>query len=276
MGELLLCNHPIAAMPYYIDTLSLNIYSIEELCYVIEHHTYLMEEHFFDEELIAWLEREVGEVELAEQLRQSKQNETGITKIVEQVLNAAGYLNYSTALNVVSQIREMQHMSVFERRKMRADHYVENKQYIQALFEYRHILQMEEECRKNPVVCGNIWHNQGIIFANLFLFEEAGTCFEKAYKYHMNIESIYGAIWSYLYLGDETKRLKIAKQYEINEQEMTALEEKWKQAAENDEAKMQITKIDAFFENNAEPVETNTQIAQMLFDWKKEYQKNCR
>ena len=29
----------------------LNIYSLEELCYVIEHHTYLMDEYFFTEEL---------------------------------------------------------------------------------------------------------------------------------------------------------------------------------------------------------------------------------
>ena len=33
MGELILCSHPIAAMPYYIDNISLNVYSLEELCY---------------------------------------------------------------------------------------------------------------------------------------------------------------------------------------------------------------------------------------------------
>lgn len=38
MGELILCSHPIAAMPYYIDNISLNVYSLEELCYYIENH----------------------------------------------------------------------------------------------------------------------------------------------------------------------------------------------------------------------------------------------
>lgn len=35
MGELLLCNEAIAAMPYYIEGVSINVYSIEELNYYI-------------------------------------------------------------------------------------------------------------------------------------------------------------------------------------------------------------------------------------------------
>ena len=51
MGELILCSHPIAAMPYYIDNISLNVYSLEELCYYIENHLYLIEADFMSEEL---------------------------------------------------------------------------------------------------------------------------------------------------------------------------------------------------------------------------------
>ena len=35
MGELLLCNGPIAAMPFYLEGVSINIYSIDELDYYI-------------------------------------------------------------------------------------------------------------------------------------------------------------------------------------------------------------------------------------------------
>ena len=54
MGELILCSHPIAAMPYYIDNISLNVYSLEELCYYIENHLYLIEADFMSEELCLW------------------------------------------------------------------------------------------------------------------------------------------------------------------------------------------------------------------------------
>ena len=33
MGELLLCNEAIAAMPYYIEGVSINVYSIEAVSY---------------------------------------------------------------------------------------------------------------------------------------------------------------------------------------------------------------------------------------------------
>jgi len=203
VGELLLCNHSIAAMPYYIEAISLNIYSLEELCYVIEHHAFLMEESFFEEELLLWIEREVGASQLAEELRQALQNELGVTKLVECILNETGYLSYAEGLDVISQIRQMQHKSVFERRKMRADRYVENKKYISALLEYRRILLMEEECKQNPVMCGNIWHNQGVVFSRLFLFREAKECFEKAYQYHMNMESVYEAMAACCFVGEE-------------------------------------------------------------------------
>lgn len=61
MGELILCSHPIAAMPYYIDNISLNVYSLEELCYYIENHLYLIEADFMSEELCLWIGQELGE-----------------------------------------------------------------------------------------------------------------------------------------------------------------------------------------------------------------------
>lgn len=281
MGALLLCNRPIAAMPYYIEALSLNIYSLEEVCYVIEHHPFLMDEGFFDDDLILWIEREVGEGELAEQLRQALRKEQGITKLVELILNTTGYLTYEAGMRILSQIREMQHKTVFERRKMRADRYVENKKYINAILEYRRILQMEEECKKNPVVCGNIWHNQGTVFARLFLFREARECFEKAYQYHMNPESIYEAMAACRYLGEDEELMKLAVKYGIDEQEVVELGERWRRISRSEAIVNVEEEIDAMFAEESDfwqevPLEENAALMQMLRDWKVEYQKNCR
>lgn len=281
MGELLLCNQPIAAMPYYIEALSLNIYSLEELVYVIEHHPFLLDEGFFHEELLSWIERDVGEGELAASLRQALVNELGITRVVEQILNATGYLSYEAGMRVIGQIREMQHKTVFERRKIRADRYVENKKYVNALLEYRRILQMEEECRKNPVVCGNIWHNQGVVFTRLYLFAEAQECFEKAYKYHTNLESIYEAMAACSYLGNDDEVIALAKNYGIDQQEAEGLLENWKKIRESEEIRKKEEEIDTIFASekaglDTPPLEENRELMQLLHEWKTEYQKNCR
>ena len=56
MGELLLCNEAIAAMPYYIEGVSINVYSIEELNYYIINNTYLLDDDFMSLELCTWIE----------------------------------------------------------------------------------------------------------------------------------------------------------------------------------------------------------------------------
>ena len=43
MGELLLCSRELASIPYYIDTVSLNVYSLEEICYYLKHNIEVVE-----------------------------------------------------------------------------------------------------------------------------------------------------------------------------------------------------------------------------------------
>ena len=57
MGELILCGGPLAAMPYYIEEVSLNVYSLEELSYYVEQILYLLGPDFMQEELCDWVER---------------------------------------------------------------------------------------------------------------------------------------------------------------------------------------------------------------------------
>lgn len=237
MGELILCNAPIAAVPYYMEALSINLYSLEELCYVMQHHSFLLDEEIFDEELILWLEEEAGEKVLADNLRQSLEKKLGLADLAECIFRETGYFSGIEKRQILEQIKQVENKSVFERRKMRADRYAESGKYASALQEYRIILQMEEDCRKNPIMCGNIWHNQGVIFTRFFLYKEAKECFEMAYKYHMNPESIRAA---------------------------KAAGELLEDAA------------DGKFLEEVEALEERDTLQQVVEEWKREYQKNCK
>ena len=112
MGSLVLCKYPIAKEPYYIEEISFNIYSLEELCYVIEHYSYLIEETFFNQELLSWIEQVIGALELAEQLQNGLQEDLSSVELVEMILNATGYLSYEKSRNVLANIHQMQHMTM--------------------------------------------------------------------------------------------------------------------------------------------------------------------
>ena len=59
MGELILCNQTLAALPYYFENVSLNVYSLEEICYYLEKNLYLLDSDFMSEELCVWIEKEL-------------------------------------------------------------------------------------------------------------------------------------------------------------------------------------------------------------------------
>ena len=42
MGELILCNNNLAAMPFFLENVSVNIYSLEELIYCMKKYIYLI------------------------------------------------------------------------------------------------------------------------------------------------------------------------------------------------------------------------------------------
>ncbi len=258
MGELLLCHSPISAEPYDMKEISLHIYSVEELCYVMLHHPFLLEEKMFDEALAVWLEKEVGELEIAKALKGAIEEKLGIERRVECILKRAGYLSAVEKRQILEQIHLGHHKSAFERRKMRADNYVQTQKYMSAFQEYCKMLQMEEECRQNPVMCGNVWHNQGLLFARFFLFKEAKECFETAYKFNINQESLYAAMAASYFLGDKEEIGILAKKHGVEEKDF------WNYWKEKETA---AAKMDTL-------TETQNDLKTVFAEWKQEYQKN--
>ena len=51
MSSYILCQTKKAEKPYYIENISTNIYSIEELCYYFYHNIYLLDESILNEHL---------------------------------------------------------------------------------------------------------------------------------------------------------------------------------------------------------------------------------
>ena len=189
MGELILCSHPMAAMPYYIDLFAVNVYSLEEISCCIEKNYAFIEEDFMDPELAVWIKEELSEEKLAEDLVKC-QKAGNIVAYVKTLLYSNSYTPDETVLKICEEIRKMQEKSAFELGKIRADRYAENGKYMKALGMYRRLLQMKEDCVKNSKMHGMILHNLGSVYARLFEFDEALNCFLKAYDINHMTESL--------------------------------------------------------------------------------------
>lgn len=105
----------------------------------------------------------------------------------------------------------MEQKSDFECDKIRADQLMEKEKYLAAIYRYKHLLDEADTKETSEVLRGNIWHNLGTAYARLFLFEEAGCCFEKAYALNKQKESLRECLMCCRCRHDEEAFAEIAK-----------------------------------------------------------------
>lgn len=183
MSGYILCQVPRAKVPYYIESISTNIYSIEELCYYLHHNPCLLDSTIMNETLCEWVKEGLGLKSLAKKLEQNlSKSKESIRDFVYPVFKEINYLSYEDMKSFNSRIEELEAYGLAERRKLKGDCLVENRMYVNALQVYRELAEeyAQEEGREKAL--GSIYHNMGCAYSYLFQKEEALDCFEKAYQ----------------------------------------------------------------------------------------------
>ena len=59
MSGYILCQTKKARSPYFIQNISTNIYTLEELCYYLYHNIYLVDQTIINEALCSWIAQEL-------------------------------------------------------------------------------------------------------------------------------------------------------------------------------------------------------------------------
>lgn len=183
MGELLLCGRELASIPYYIETISLNVYSLEELCYYLKEYIDLVEISFVDEELIRWIEAELKMTELSARLSEIREGGSGLLEFVSAIAESCNYCTPEEIHKMREKLAVFEDKTEIECKKIRADRLLEKKCYQAAIIAYKKLLGHPEAA---GTFAGDICHNLGTAYAGLFLFEDAAACYKKAYEKNHN------------------------------------------------------------------------------------------
>lgn len=187
MGRILLCTGKYAKKPYCFENVCVNVYCVEELCFLFASNPFMIDQSVMREELAQWLDNECGLTDLSHQLLNilGKGSQPGIF-----VSTIMGYVNYCTDAEM-KKIDEVLQGNVglndFERQKKQADFLLKNHRYMLAIEEYDTLCRRlpDTESSLKPV----IYHNMGTAYAGLFMFELAARYFKKAYDMTKNEES---------------------------------------------------------------------------------------
>jgi tetratricopeptide (TPR) repeat protein len=180
MTRPILCIGSYAKTPYYIEKIGRNVYCIEELCYCIVQNAFLLDEESFDYRLFDWIERECSLVKLSDELRSMAKKKCSMAAIAGTILDYVGYNTRKEVDRTEEILRENAGMDMYQKKLQRADFLFENGRFAMAFREYEFLLYNTPKI--DNALRAHIEHNEGVMYARLFLFEKAARMFMKAFE----------------------------------------------------------------------------------------------
>ncbi len=187
MSSPILCIGSYAQKPFHIEKIGRNVYCIEELCYVIVQNAFLLDEELFSKELFNWIEEECSLSKLSDELRSMYTKRCSMASLAGTILDYVGYNTRKEIDRTEEILRENAGMDVYKKKLARADYLMKAGRFSMAFGEYEFLLQNTPDIDKE--LRGRIEHNEGVMYARLFLFRKAADMFKKAYEDSGNRES---------------------------------------------------------------------------------------
>lgn len=181
MSGVILCSMQ-SKVPYYIKDLDMNIYSIEELAYYLYHYVYLVDEDFFSEQLIEYIEKNLKHKRIASGLRQAKLHRNNLSEMISFVVKASSFFTPEEMAKLQRELDQLERKSGIERLKARADILLKCKKYNNAFACYKYILTRSRGTNLPNDFYGKIYNNMGVICIHMFKYENAVKYFREGYK----------------------------------------------------------------------------------------------
>ncbi len=232
MENVILCNGKYAHTPYFLPEENIHIYSIEELCYFLYKNAFLIQEDFFSEALLEWISEELDLAEWAKQLKILKGKEEEILRSMEFLFQASGYYGEEEVNHIRRTLKDSNHLSVFERKKIRADAYYKRRRYLKAASEYEQLLK--ETTEDQVKFRAKLYHNLGVCAAGMFLYEKAADYFLQAFHTYPNTESYVQFLAALKFCSSQQEYLEYLsghpESYEDSlevERRLTNIDEQW-------------------------------------------------
>ena len=182
MKDFILCQNKQSEVPFFPGPGQDPVYSLEELCFYMHGHLFLLEEAFFSDELIGWLHEKLNLGSLSSSLRDMKAAGKDPTELTEKIFSFSGIYDREELNELHHMIISLQDKSAVERQIIYADYLLSQKEYREALSVYLELqkdgrfLQMSEDLQK-----WTIYHT-GVIYARFLLFAEAKEQFLELYR----------------------------------------------------------------------------------------------
>lgn len=188
MSQIILGTGRYAEEPFFVEKFYVNLYSVEELCYLLVEKAELLDQELMRRELVQWLDEQCGLDRLAHTLYSLLNQNGSIVAFAGTILEYVNLYPPEIVEQTERIIKDNEGLSPYERKKAKADYMLQNRKYQKALRQYYSLLAQVPETDRQ--LLAGIRHNMGAACAGLFMYLQASEWFMQAYETDRDQESL--------------------------------------------------------------------------------------
>lgn len=188
MSQIILGTGKYALRPFFVEKFYVNLYSIEELCYLFVDKAELLDQDMMQRDLVQWIDEQCGLNELAHTLYSLLNQNGSLVAFVGTILEYVNLYSEEEIAQTEQIVKSNEGLNPYERKKAKADYMLQNRKFFRALKQYYSLMEQVPESDK--MMRGAILHNMGVACAGMFMFEQAAGWFIQAYGQDRNEESL--------------------------------------------------------------------------------------
>lgn len=182
MSSLILCHKKKAKQPYDVAQIQRKIYTIEELCYYLCNHLYLVDYTIMNEKLCDWLDEELELGELADNLRHLLEQNGTVEQFVITILAYSSIYTTGELSQIQDVLDRLKNQKPLEKQKYKADNLLTSGSVKSAIMVYQAILYGERDESLEGKFYGKVYGCLGAAYGRLFLYEEAARMYQAAFQ----------------------------------------------------------------------------------------------
>ncbi|MBQ0060039.1 MAG: hypothetical protein KBS83_08855 [Lachnospiraceae bacterium] len=227
-----LCRIKRANTPFYLNTIGVNAYSLEELCYYIVNYPILLDETFYCSELAVWVREELGLPGLGRSLERAMEEELDATAFVEAILREDNYLDAAMARAFSATWVKQSRLSAESRLKKKGDALVKCGKPSAAINVYESLLQ-NPEAQLSDEMKASVYHNKGVAAIRLLEYRQALADLEKAWSLSHSGDNLRAYLLAYALCKPRAQYEEEIKRLGVDPKTAELIEQELREAAEN-------------------------------------------
>lgn len=233
MGNLYWDQEKRADTPYWLQMFDVNIYSVEELCYLIRKRTMLIDRSIMTEEFVLFMEEKLGVP--VKTLRQMVHFNGSLAGYCEEILGNSRFSISHEEWNTIKEtLQENELLTPFVRLVRQADALFEQGHYFKAFHAYAQNMSSAKEATEKAYLLSQM----AKCSFYLFHYDVAADFFMKSYQAFREEKSMFGYLLCKRFMMSKQQYIAYATQNQEYYELTLKVERLYEQAREEAARKM--------------------------------------